>query len=281
MTNIIKALLNIKNYGNNDLSKLTIISKDQPRVNKEGDRLDGFIKDAFCNSFHIRNPEEKMKIFQEHFSYLGSQNNPPDIIIKNSDAIEVKKVGAVFANSLQLNSSMPKSKLKSDSSLLNSNCRNCEKGWREKDIVYAVGHVEENKLKILTLVYGDCYAADEELYEEIRQEIIEAVKKMNLNLSETRELGRINNVDPLERASLRIRGMWIIKTPIVIFSDIMKIDSSKSLNIFALMTDEKFNSFEKSDSDKIKKEAKMSNVAIKNPNNPKKNINAKLIHIAV
>lgn len=281
MTNILKALINIKKYRNNNLQNITIVTNpSQPRVNMEGNALDSYIRDAFCNSFRVKDPLRKMEIYKKEFSYFGSQNNPPDIIIRNSDAIEVKKLSTINSKTMQLNSSTPKSKLKSDSSLLTLECVNCEKDWKEKDILYAVGHVIENKLKLLTLVYGDCYAADSGFYEEIKKEIVEGIKKMNLPLSETSELGRLNNVDPLQRSSLRMRGMWFIKTPINVFSDIMNAYDKKSLNIFALMREEKFQSFEKLDKAAIENEANILNVLIKDPNS-KKDIKAKLIHIAL
>ena len=47
--------------------------------------------------------------------------------------------------------------------------------------------------------------------------IVEIIKKSDLNLSETKELGRKNKIDPLGISSLRVRGMWIFQTPQKIF----------------------------------------------------------------
>ncbi len=279
MTNLLRALLNIKEYGNNDLKKIVVVTNpNQPRINKEGEALDAFIKDSFCNAFQIKNPIEKMKLYAEKFSYLGSQNHPPDIIIKNSDAIEVKKVSSVAAKEIQLNSSTPKFKLKSDSFLLTKECIECENGWREKDMIYAVGHVESNKLRVLTFVYGDCYAADSDYYENIRKEIISGILKLNFPFSETNELGRINGVDPLKRTNMRIRGMWIIKSPLNVFSQIMKLNKTKSeLSVFAIMRKEKFESFPPKDKEDANNRLILGEITIKDPNDPKKNVEAKLI----
>ena len=143
---IITALLNLKMHKDNDLSKIVSITKhEQPRVNKEGSPLDAFVKDAFCNSFSIKGPKEKMIIYLSNFSYLGSQNNPPDLIVKGGDAIEVKKVKGFGGSAIALNSSYPKSKLQADDDMITTECKNCEQ-WKEKDIAYCIGHVIDGKM---------------------------------------------------------------------------------------------------------------------------------------
>lgn len=56
-----------------------------------GDTLETFVKDIFCNSFSFTN-KEALEKYSEVFSYLGNTSNPPDMIIKDGDAIEVKKL---------------------------------------------------------------------------------------------------------------------------------------------------------------------------------------------
>jgi hypothetical protein len=116
---------------------------------------------------------EKNKIYNKFFSYLGNQNNPPDIILKNSDAIEVKKI-ETLGSALALNSSYPKNKLYYDDTRITCECRDCEgKIWESKDIIYAVGvsPKDTNKLKALWFVYGDCYAASREIYQRVSEKI--------------------------------------------------------------------------------------------------------------
>jgi len=277
-TSLLKALINIQNYSNNDLSKILVINKqNQPRANVHGDKLDFFIKDSFCNSFTVNNPSTKLNEYHQELSWLGSQNNPPDIIIKNSDAIEVKKVSSLGATSMQLNSSYPKSKIRSDSHFITKECKNCEPNWIEKDIIYAVGHVIVHNLRLLTFVYGDCYAAELKYYQKIRQDIIKGIKKLKLNLSKTKELGRLNNIDPLKSTNLRIRGLWTLKTPRNQFSDHIKFDDKKSLCVFAIMKKEKYLSFDKKERDIVKKKMSVTDIKIKDPNDTTKLIDAKLI----
>ena len=201
VTNILKAIITIKKRKDFDLSKIGIISKDRAsavnRANNMGEALEFFTKDAFCNTFEETNAQKKKEIYSENFSYLGNQNNPPDIIIKNSDAIEVKKIDGIRASDLALNSSYPKAKLHKDSPMITSACKTCEE-WTEKDIIYAVGHIDNHNLKILSLVYGDCYAASKGIYERIKDKISTRLKEMDLEFSETKELGRVNRVDPYE-----------------------------------------------------------------------------------
>jgi hypothetical protein len=89
------------------------------RINSEGIRLEFFIKDSFSNSFDALNKEQ---IHAEIFSWSGNENNPPDIIIKNGDAIEVKKIEN-RPNIISLNSSYPKSKVRKNDSRITNKCK--------------------------------------------------------------------------------------------------------------------------------------------------------------
>ena len=96
-------------------------------------------------------------------------------------------------------------------------CKECE-DWEEKDIIYTIGTVSGGALKLLWMVYGDCYAAREETYERVKNKISEGVNELaGVEFSETNELGRINKVDPLGVTYFRIRGMWGIDHPNKVF----------------------------------------------------------------
>ncbi|MBU3923372.1 MAG: NgoPII family restriction endonuclease [Nanoarchaeota archaeon] len=281
VTNILKAMIAIKKGGNFNLSKINVFSKGRAsavnRANSMGEALEYFTKDAFCDTFQEADVQKKKEIYGENFSYLGNQNNPPDIIIKDGDAIEVKKIDGVRLSDLALNSSYPKSKLYSDSLMITSACRTCEK-WIEKDIIYAVGHIDNYSLKILSLVYGDCYAASKGIYERIKDKISDGLKEMNLEFSETKELGRVNRVDPLGITNLRIRGMWTIQNPLKVYKELFKLDDD-DFQLFALMRKAKYDSFPEEDRDLIEKEVGVfiDDVKIQDPDNPAKLIVAKLI----
>lgn len=276
-TNILKAIINIKNYGNNSLEDMYT---SKIRINNWGVALEFFVKDAFSNSFDQSTRDKKEELHRKNFSYLGNQNNPPDVIIKNSDAIEVKKINALRFNDLALNSSYPKSKLLSDSPMITSACRECESNWKQKDMIYAIGFIENNQLKLLNLVYGDCYAASPEIYERVKNAITGGLQRTDLEFSETRELGRINRVDPLGITNLRIRGMWTIQNPMKVFSDFFSYEPNiNKFDLFAIMRESKYNTFEEADKSLIEndKEITVENIDIKNPDNPAKLLKAKLI----
>lgn len=241
-TNILIALKNLSNLRKNDLTEVYAGSN---RMTQMGEALEFYVRDLFCNSFEIDGKEGKIAEHNKFFSYLGSHSKPPDAIIRNGDAIEVKKIKTVSPQ-IALNSSYPKAKLYVDSSMIAVDCRECE-DWDVKDIIYIIGVVQGSKLKFLWFVYGDCYCADKDIYEQVRQPIIDAIRKIpNVELSPTTELGRLNKIDPLGITNLRVRGMWHIDNPIKVFKDIVDYDLNK-FNVFAIMRKEKFESFNDED----------------------------------
>ena len=88
MSNI---LIAIKNLVEHPVVALTAHYSGRNRVNGIGNALEVYIKDLFANTLAY-DEESKLYKYEEIFSYLGNQNNPPDIILKKGDAIEVKKV---------------------------------------------------------------------------------------------------------------------------------------------------------------------------------------------
>jgi len=276
MTNLLIALSNLVK---NPLTDVVSHYRSSNRANNMGDALEFYVKDLFCGTTDIKDTNKKNEIYDKHFSYLGNQNNPPDIIIRGGDAIEVKKIESLRSG-IALNSSYPKDKLYSDSPMITQACRNCE-DWREKDLIYTIGVAKNNKLQALWFVYGNCYAAGKEIYERIRNKISSGLSELEgVEFSETKELGRVNKVDPLGITYLRIRGMWHIDNPVKVFDYITGIDGDK-LTVNALILKDKYNSFPVEDRENLEKlEASglsISDVKIKSPNNPAKLLEAKLI----
>lgn len=249
------------------------------RVNNSGDALEHFIKDGFSGSL-LSSDQERIANYNKYFSYLGNKNNPPDLILKNSDAIEIKKLESKNS-AIALNSSYPKNKFFANSPMITQACRDCEK-WDIKDILYAVGHVSNNELLTLWLVYGDCFVADKEVYEKIKQKISQGITEIpDVEFTETNELGKVKKVDPLGITDLRIRGMWHIDNPNKIFKYLNAYDDKFTFQIICLLKKEKFDSFPENDKKYIK-ELKLDgflfkDVEIKNPNNPAKLIPGILI----
>lgn len=276
-TNLLVAFLNLIKNPVNDIVRHYISSN---RANNMGDSLEYYVKDLFCGQVGIDNINKVNHIYSNYFSYMGNQNNPPDIIIKNGDAIEVKKIESLRSG-IALNSSYPKSKLYADSRMITKACKSCEK-WEEKDIIYSIGVCQNNKLKVLWFVYGNCYAANKEIYERIRNKISNGVNELqDVEFAKTKELGRVNKVDPLGITFLRVRGMWQIENPVKVFSYVTSIEEAREFNANAIILKEKYLSFPDNDRKKLEREISenftIADIKIKSPNNPARLLDAKLL----
>lgn len=277
-------LVAIKNFVKEPILDIKNDYASNNRINSIGDALEYYIQDLFCNSVKINNLEEKNRIYNKYFSYLGNPTTPPDAIIKNGDAIEVKKLETATTD-IPLNSSHPKDKIYADSPMITSECRNCEE-WKEKDLLYSIGVVQGGKLKILWFVYGDCYAAKKEIYEKVKQKIADGIREVgDIELGETRELARLNRVDPLGITYLRVRGMWHIKNPINAFNYVASIDRSCEFNLNAILLEKKYNSFPAKDRKALEslktKGVNIKNIELRSPNNRAKLLKAKLISFKI
>lgn len=124
MSNVLKAFVNIIN---NYQTTVNTVTSGNNRANNMGDGLETYIKDAFAETINEINELTRLEKFSQTYSYSGNKNNPPDLILKNNDAIEIKKLES-HNTAIALNSSYPKSKLFSDSTLITAACRTCENG---------------------------------------------------------------------------------------------------------------------------------------------------------
>lgn len=276
MTNILEAIANIINHKD---FKIRVLYAGRNRANSMGDAFENYIKDAFANTFLTSIERDRMKIFEQKFSWLGSQNNPPDIMIKNGDAIEVKKIQNA-KSSLALNSSYPKADLRQNSPMMTKECRQCE-DWSVKDLIYCVGHTSDIELKSLWMVYGSIYAAKQETYQRIKNTISDGIKTIpNIIFSETKELGRVNQVDPLRITNLRVRGMWQIENPRRVFNYLHETINT-NFELVCIIPLNKFYTFPAESKSKIEniraKGFSTSIEKVKDPNNPAKLIDCKVI----
>ncbi|HLC32177.1 MAG TPA: NgoPII family restriction endonuclease [Candidatus Nanoarchaeia archaeon] len=277
--NVLRAILNIVAFGDNDLKSYA--SKSLNRINAVGEQLEFYIKDAIASSFTLPQ-NKKEEEYSKIFSWLGNQNHPPDIIIKNSDAFEIKKIESL-KSSLALNSSPPKDKLLAEDIRITADCKKCDGGnWKEKELFYVIGNAKGSVVNYLFLVHGTCYAAKHEVYEKvhepIKKEVDSVLDSLGLEKGETVELGKVKRVDPLGITELRIRGMWSIENPINFFKDLCKLEENK-FHLFAILRKEKYLSYPKEDIKEIEstKSISVKDVKIKDPNNPAKLVEAKLI----
>ncbi len=277
MSNIIKAFINIVN---SPVIELVEYYSGRNRMNNAGKALETFVQDAFAGTIDESDENRRLEILEAIYSYEGNQNNPPDLMLKNSDAIEVKKLQSKNS-AIALNSSYPKAKLYADSPMITKACKECET-WDVKDIIYAVGHTNDSTLKSLWLVYGDCFCADKETYERIKHTISNGINTIpDIEFTETKELGKVKKVDPLGITDLRIRGMWHIDNPNKTFEYVYQYDENKDFQLICLLTKEKYDSLPKEDRKVLEtldnSSVETKDIKIKNPNNPVNLIEAKLL----
>lgn len=275
MTNILEAIVNI---ANNPVVAIRNHYTGRNRANNVGEALEMFVKDAFANTIQEQDEQVKNTRFSQVFSWLGNQNHPPDIMIREGDAIEVKKTQSANSD-LALNSSYPKSNIQSNSNMITQECRTCE-NWTEKDLIYCVGHTTDDSIKSLWMVYGNIYAAKHETYQVIKQKITDGINEIpNVELAETNELGRVNRVDPLGITNLRIRGMWQIQNPRRVFNYLHT--TGDTFELVAVIPTNKYNSFPTDSKNRIENlgnpNLSISDVQVKDPNNPANLIDGKLI----
>jgi len=275
MSNILKAFINIVN---NYHVSIESMKQGNNRANNMGEGLETYIKNIFAETTEEKDEQKILEKLSKIYSYQGNKNNPPDLMLKNSDAIEIKKIESKN-RAIALNSSYPKAKLYANSPMITTTCRDCEE-WRVKDMLYAIGHVNQSVLKTLWLVYGDCFCANKEIYERIKNTISVRITTISdVEFTQTKELGKVKKVDPLGITDLRIRGMWHIDNPNKTFKYIYSYDDTKDFQLICLMKKEKYASLLNDDRKLIEsiKNIEITDIKIKNPNNPVQLIDAKLL----
>ena len=282
MANTIQAIINLVKDPQIELGDYY---NSRHRANGEGDSLEEYVKDLYAGTLRETDEQKRLEKISNIFSYLGNDSNPPDAMIKGGDAIEVKKIESAQGE-IQLNSSHPKCKLVSSSPMITEACRTAEKGDWTKDLLYVVGSVKQKKLRSMFMVYGIDYATSEDVYLRIKSKIKEGVESIpGITLTETHELGRINKVDPLGITKLRVRGMWILQNPWKAFSYVTEQDKKKKFDFCAIVNSEKFHSFnEYKELEKLVDTTpalKITDIKIKNPNNPALLVDAKLIRFSL
>ena len=283
MSNIIVA---IKNLVSDPQLELGNYYNSRHRANAEGDSLEEYIKDLYSGTLREANEEERARKIRSVFSYIGNDSNPPDAMLFGEDAIEVKKLETAQGD-IQLNSSHPKCKLYSSSPMINEECKRDEGGnWIEKDLLYIIGSVRQQRLRSMFMVYGIDYAASEEKYLLIKSTIKNGVENLpGIQFAETDELGRINRIDPLGLTSLRVRGMWILQNPWRHFSYLTSLNRNCAFDFCAIINTKKYELY----SERFELERmigavdglRITDEQIKKPDNPTELIDAKMIRFTI
>lgn len=282
MANILNAIVN---FVSDPVLILNNTNLGNNRINNQGDALEEYVKYLFAN-VNRKTDDLNTKIHKIHntFSYTGNKNNPPDCMLWNQEAIEIKKLESYGA--VALNSSYPKQKLYSNSPLITETCKNCEQ-WTEKEMLYVIGNVKKNtnELKSLIFVYGSDYCAQKDVYEKVFDSVKNQVNMTpNIEFAETNELGRVNNVDPLGITVFRVRGMWHIEHPEQVFRSAYIIDKKKRFTLMCIINCDKYYSYENRkdfESFAIKNQINITDVDIRDPDNPANLKQSKLITFVI
>ena len=200
--------------------------------NQLGDEFEQLIRKSLRSNLDENNDE-----FDDvYFSYIGNDAQPPDLIIRDGDALEIK-IKEGFGQ-LQTNSSWPRDRLLQSDPKLNESCRKCEKNWLEKELFYVIGNRKKADpiLKNIIFVHARCMFDCTEKYIDLYKSIQDAVNSLNFPFTASDEIARLNEIDILGRAGLRVRGMFIMDHPMKIFEEIF----NKEIRITALMTKKHF-----------------------------------------
>lgn len=77
--------------------------------------------------------------------------------------------------------------------------------------------------------------------------------------------------------------MWHIDNPLKVYKDYYKVDDSKLFSLACIMRDDKFHTLDSDDKENIlnHEDIDITDIKIKNPDNPANLINAKLITLEV
>lgn len=268
-SNVLKSLHNISKSNHLDVTKSEYASNDNSRIQATGAGLEIFIRDSFCGiPGTIKN---RNVLYEKIFSWLGAKNNPPDAMLKMSDAIEIKKHEGRTSSDLALNSSPPRATLNSDDNKISAACKNSETIPWKKDNLYALGTTVDGKIKEIMFCYGDCFIANSHHYEKPVSSISETLTKLQddgMKIVKTNELGKIRDVDPLSYSVLRIRGMWHLKSPRKIFENEIDSEDGDNLRVIAIMKKEKYDGFPENDKSVLFENSfKIKYFTSPNPNN--------------
>tara|TARA_Y100001936_G_C16048845_1_gene656432 strand:- start:1108 stop:1971 length:864 start_codon:yes stop_codon:yes gene_type:complete len=278
-TNVIKSFINIVQ---SDLTSYeSSINPYKNRIQIQGERFEVFIKNSFANTFQISDVSKVEQIYSEFFIHQGSANHPPDLIIRNGDSIEMKKNESKLSSNIALNSSWPRTKLYSYDEKLTKKVSNLiPKGGI--DNLYAVGtYNKKNILNQLLYFYGDCFYKNTNFYRDKYSQIQKKLSEFDLNKKSSKELGGISNFDEIDRSSLRIRGMFQAKNPMIIDTIKNLLPSSQNFQMILIMRESKYqtiNNLDKTELENLNSQyIIIKNIDLIDPDNSKKHLDVKII----
>ena len=250
----------------------------RPGVSRAGEGLELWVKHFLAGTIGHADEEVIKAVWDERFSFHGGVNNPPDVMMKKSIAAEVKKTEKE-SGALQLNSSWPIRTLLLADSHITQDCRDAE-AWTEKPFLFVVGRVNPSTKSIVALwiVDGRCLADNESVYGSLMAEA--QASMLTLGGDTTKEIGRFNSVDSLQRTALRVRPMFALEHPAKIFENIFEAQGDHGFILNVLIPTDSFYEFsddQRHDLSNPSRGLQVREVPIPDPTDKAKRMNATLI----
>ena len=286
MPDVLTAIADIVNHKAFVLPASHSSASEKNRVNSSGEAFENYCKDRLSGvepgDDLIRDERYKASL-----AYQGGANNPPDAMYRGGDAgdaFEFKKLGGGPSCEIHLNSSPPKDCLKVTSYGLAQECLECE-SWVRRDLFLICGGVKKASTKIDWLWIADArlMATSQEYYHTLHEKVRQGICAIGeLSTSITKELGRINQVDPLNVSHLRIRAMWSIQSPGRLFAKVPGVCHGEKSVLHAILPTDKWDSMPRESQSRVEQLRStpgfsMSDVLIENPNSPAERIPSRLI----
>jgi hypothetical protein len=188
------------------------------------------------------------------FCHEGSANNPPDAMYRGGnlgDAFEFKKFQRL-PTAIPLNSSYPKDKLQINSPSITQTCITCE-AWNTRTLYYVIGAIppSSQRVKSLWVADGELLAAShtfyENLFNSIKQNLSTYATSIGALSTNSVELARLKNIDPLHYTTMRGRAMWELMSPNEAFKALHDVKealtNSPISTVHALVTEDKWASY--------------------------------------
>jgi len=250
----------------------------KPGVSRAGEGLELWVKHFLAGTIGFADDSIIQTIWDEKFSFHGGINNPPDVMLRNSIAAEVKKTEG-NGGTLQLNSSWPIRTLHHDDLHITKKCRDAE-AWTEKPFLLFVGQIDPTvkNISALWIIDGRCLSDNEEIYLSLLSKARAAM--LLLGSRGTKEIGQFANLDTRMRTVLRVRPMFSLLHPARIFNSIFIHQTTKQFALNVLLPESTYDSFTEEERRKLEtagKGAAINRLKIPDPTNTTSDVSA--VHI--
>lgn len=251
-----------------------------------GTGLEAYVKDRLAG-VPDGDYRSRADSYDKAFCFQGDANHPPDLMYRggdSGDAFEVKKTESDPGNPIQLNSSPPKDRLLSTNPRITNACRNCEP-WRERDFFFIVGCVPRSSESLSWLWIADArlVAPEPRVFDEGVDQIRESIRDAlgSRFVSNTNEIGRIEDFGDISGVNLRLRGFWSMPSLWTKFSTTPGVHRSGAFCLHAIMRTEKWGRYPEVSRSRITgladTDLQVTTVSVTNPNVGQPDIDSTLI----